>query len=99
MAKFTAYGYRKGPSRQTLLNMISKANFKLENKTKIEKAFQGCGVAANGHIVPTKDLNGHLKQYLITLRKKIVMKQDLWRRIADSRDRFGNYRWKSAHVA
>jgi len=70
-ATFTDNGYRRGPSHQQMLTMISVATTHIDVKANILKAFRCTGVAANGEEVPYTELNSSLKAFLEKCQSKI----------------------------
>lgn len=61
--EMTKKGYRRRPSYQAMVDMVSKA-VKCLSKESIQKSFRCCGIAANGQVVPRSELNGRLKSSL-----------------------------------
>ena len=61
--EFTPKGYRKRPSYQAIVDMVSSATKKLQVES-ICKAFKVSGIAANGVNVQDNDLNTRLREAL-----------------------------------
>ena len=58
--ELTKKGYRRRPSYQVMVDMVSKAVHCL-GKESIQKSFRFCGIAADGQVVPESELNRSLK--------------------------------------
>ena len=61
--EITNKGYRRRPSYQSLLDMVSQSVRSLSQES-IKKSFRVCGIAAEGEEVPENELHGRLKQML-----------------------------------
>uniref|UniRef100_A0A914XQ42 HTH CENPB-type domain-containing protein n=1 Tax=Plectus sambesii TaxID=2011161 RepID=A0A914XQ42_9BILA len=61
--EYTRKGYRKRPSYQHILDMVSNAMNAIDSEA-IKRAFRCCGIAAYGKIVPVDDLNERLQLVL-----------------------------------
>ena len=60
---YTPKGYRKRPSYEWLLKMVSNALKKITREVII-RSFEACGVAPFGKKVPVENLNGRLRGVL-----------------------------------
>ena len=61
--EMTSIGYRRRPSYQLLVDMVSQSVRSLSQES-IKKSFRVCGIAAEGEEVPETELHGGLKQIL-----------------------------------
>ncbi len=61
--EFTPKGYRKRPSYQAIIDMVSNAQYSLRKET-VQKSFRCCGISAKGGEVPGEELNTRLKTVL-----------------------------------
>ena len=61
--EMTSKGYRRRPSYQSLVDMVSQSVRSLSQES-IKKSFRVCGIAAEGEEVPETELHGRLKQML-----------------------------------
>ena len=61
--EITNKGYRRRPSYQSLVDMVSQSVRSLSQES-IKKSFRVCGIAAEGKEVPETELHGRLKQML-----------------------------------
>lgn len=61
--EFTPKGYRKRPSYDAIVQMVSRALLSVRPET-VMNAFTACGVAAGGQAVATNSLNSHLRRVL-----------------------------------
>ena len=62
-AEFTAKGYRKRPSYQEIVDMVSNALSTISSEN-IKRAFECCGIASMGRSVGSNLLNQRLKTIL-----------------------------------
>ena len=61
--EFTPKGYRKRPSYEQILEMVSKAVRSIRREV-IVNSFEVCGIAPHGKKVPVEHLNGRLRGVL-----------------------------------
>jgi len=61
--EMTSKGYRRRPSYQSLVDMVSQSVRSLSQES-IKKSFRVCGIAAEGEEVPEAELHSRLKQML-----------------------------------
>lgn len=68
---YTAKGYRKRPSYQEIVDMVSISLDAIKEET-IKKAFRCCGIAEKGQVVPLSELNSRLRGIVSFFNKGIV---------------------------
>jgi hypothetical protein len=62
--EYTPSGYRKRPSYQAIVDMVSLATDAIQ-PTAVIRAFETCGIAENGQEVPIELLNERLREILL----------------------------------
>uniref|UniRef100_A0A914WZJ4 DDE-1 domain-containing protein n=1 Tax=Plectus sambesii TaxID=2011161 RepID=A0A914WZJ4_9BILA len=73
---YTPSGYRKRPSYQEIIDMVSLATDAIQ-MTAISRAFETCGIAPNGQEVPTALLNERLRDALSCEESVIGLREEL----------------------
>ena len=73
--EYTRKGYRKRPSYQAIVDMVVNASKGISSDT-IQKAFECCGVAANGKEVPVLKMN-HLLQNILVNNSGLVSENEI----------------------